>query len=162
MSLAVETRQSPFMNRTLGVVILAPAPFRIFPPSRHLDNEAFARSASAFRHLLEDEQVSVFSSPVVLDLFDAEDDPTALIRRIKKFIQNEPALTDVLFYYCGHGDFLPDHHYYVTLKETEPENEAFTGLPVRQMRHALEPSWRSSACFWCLTAVSPEAPRKSG
>ena len=56
----------------------------------------------------------------------------------------------MLLYYCGHGDFLRDRTYYLTLKETEPENEAFTGLPLRQMKLALETQLTSKRVFLVL------------
>ncbi len=69
---------------------------------------------------------------------DVDDDPASVIRQIKAFLRNEPALTDVLFYYCGHRSFLSDRTYYLTLKATDPEYEVFTGLLMGQMRLALE------------------------
>lgn len=138
MSTAAEVDQGQSATRKLGAIILGASRFPHFPSSRHLDNPSFARSAAAFRRLIADDQISIFGRPAILDLFDAGDGPIALIRQVKAFLKSEPGLTDVLFYYCGHGDFLPDRTYYLTLRETEPENEAFTGLPLRQMKLALE------------------------
>src|SRR5579885_1717566 len=125
MSTAAEVDQGQSATRKLGAIILGASRFPHFPSSRHLDNPSFARSAAAFRRLIADDQISIFGRPAILDLFDAGDGPIALIRQIKAFLKSEPGLTDVLFYYCGHGDFLPDRTYYLTLRETEPENEAF-------------------------------------
>src|ERR1700736_1830777 len=135
---AAETGASYSANRKLGIVILGASTYPHFPPSRHLDNESFARSAAAFRSLMADESATVFGKPAILDLFDVSDDPASVIRRVQGFLKSAPALTDILFYYCGHGAVLSDHTYYLTLKATDPENEAFTGLQVRQMRLALE------------------------
>jgi Caspase domain len=133
-----ETGSGQPANRKLGVVILGASAYPHFPASLNLDNASFARSAAAFRGLVEDEKASLFGKPAVLNLFDADEDPASVVRRVKAFLKGEPALSDVLLYYCGHGNFLRDRTYYLTLKATEPDNEAFTGLPLRQMRLALE------------------------
>jgi len=148
--LVAETGSSHPTNRRLGVVILGASTYPHFPSARNLDNESFARSAAALRSLMADEDVCVFGKPAVLDLFNVDDDPTSIIRRIRELLKSRSALTDILFYYCGHGAFLRDRTYYLTLKETEPENEGFTGLPFRQMRLALEDQLMSKRLFLVL------------
>jgi hypothetical protein len=148
--MVAETGSSHPTNRRLGVVILGASTYPHFPSARNLDNESFARSAAALRSLMADEDVCVFGKPAVLDLFNVDDDPTSIIRRIRDLLKSRPALTDILFYYCGHGAFLRDRTYYLTLKETEPENEGFTGLPFRQMRLALEDQLMSKRLFIVL------------
>lgn len=139
MSAVTETGQSHLTNRRLGVLILGASTYPHFrSPGRNLDNESFARSAAAFRRLMADESATVFGKPAILDLFDVDDDFTSVLRRIKAFLKSELTLTDVVFYYCGHGDFLRNRTYYLTLKATEPEDEAFTSLPVWQLRQVLE------------------------
>lgn len=138
MSMAAETGPGHPTNRKLGVVILGASTYPQFPSTRKLDNESFARSAAAFRSLMADEGATVFGKPEILDLFDASDDPTAIIRQVIKFLKSAPALTAVLFYYCGHGDLLRDRTFYLTLKATEPEHEASTGLMMQQMMLGLE------------------------
>jgi hypothetical protein len=138
MSMAADTGPSQPTSRKLGVVILGASTYPHFPPSRHLDNESFARSAAAFRNLMSDEGVTILGNPAILDLFDVDDDFASILRRIKAFLKSEITLTDVVFYYCGHGDFLLNRTYYLTLKATEPEDEAFTSLPVWQLRQGLE------------------------
>jgi hypothetical protein len=150
MSPSAETSPSHPTNRTLGVIILGASVYPRFPSARHLDNDSFARSAAAFVNLFQDEKAIVFPRPVILDLFDSDDDPSSLVERIRQFIRNEQKLTDVLFYYCGHGEFLPDRRYYLTLKRTTPENEAFTGLPLRQMGITLEAPLASKRVFIVL------------
>jgi hypothetical protein len=138
MSMATEAGPSHVPNRKLGVIILGASSFPHYPPSRKLNNLSFARSAAAFRSLMADESATVFRKPAILDLFDVDDDFTSILRRIKAFLKSELTLTDVVFYYCGHGDFLRNRTYYLTLKATEPDDEAFTSLPVWQLRQGLE------------------------
>jgi hypothetical protein len=161
MSMAAENGPSHPTNRKLGVVILGASTYPHFPPTRKLDNESFARSAAAFRGLMADEDVSVFRKPEILDLFDVGDDPTSIIRQIKKFVGSEPALTDVLLYYCGHGDFLPDRTYYLTLKVTEPGDESLTGLQLRSMRLALEKQLSAKRVFLVLDCCFSAEAKKT-
>jgi Caspase domain len=150
MAMSAETGSRHPTDRKLGIIILGASTYPHFPPARNLDNESFARSAAAFRGLVADEDVCVFGKPVVLDLFNVDDNPTSIIRRIREFLKSGSALTDILFYYCGHGDFLRDRTYYLTLKETEPEYEAFTGLLFRQMSLALDTQLMSKRLFLVL------------
>ena len=45
-------------------------------------------------------------------------------------------MRDLLIYYCGHGSFLRDRTYYLTLTGTD--GQASTGLKLRELRHDLE------------------------
>ncbi|HXX84813.1 MAG TPA: hypothetical protein VEN29_12620 [Casimicrobiaceae bacterium] len=145
-----EQRPREVANRKLGVAILGASTFPHFPQSLELDKVSFAQSAAAFRGLITAGQVSVFEKPAVLDLFDASDDPSTIIPKVRTFLQHESGLTDVLFYYCGHGSFLADRTYFLMLRATEADNEAFTGLPLRQMRLALETQLMMKRVFLVL------------
>ncbi len=124
----------------LGVLVLGASQFPNYPPSRRLDNESFARSSAAFRDIMAAPDTSLLGEAAILDLFDSPDEPAAIIRRIRKFLEQHGGLTDIVIYYCGHGDFLADSSktYVLMLRATEPDNEAFTALPPRQMRVALD------------------------
>ncbi|MDB5561755.1 MAG: uncharacterized protein JWN11_1173 [Hyphomicrobiales bacterium] len=124
----------------LGIIILGASSFPQFPAARKLDNPSFGRSAAAFRQLFSIPGISLSGTPQVLDLFDSDEDPPHIIRRIRDFLKAAPSLSDVLIYYCGHGDFLRDTQktYYLALRATEPDNEAFTALPLRQTRLSLD------------------------
>ena len=47
-------------------------------------------------------------------------------------------MRDVLIYYCGHGSFLRDRTYFLTLAGTRRGFEASTGFKLRELRHDLE------------------------
>lgn len=136
----------------LGVIILGASAFPHYPAARRLDNQSFARSARAFRALVEAPGAMLLGAPAILDLFDAEDDPGQLVRRMRAFLKEAGALTDVVIYYCGHGDFLADVHksYILTLRSTEPDNEGFTALPLRQMRLSLDSQLAMKRVFLIL------------
>src|SRR6202022_2833348 len=123
----------------LGLVFLGFSQFPNFPRERHLDNPSFGNSARAFQSVISDGDVSLSGKPSVLDLFDSDLSPQKIIRRIRDFLKAEANITDVVLYYCGHGSFLSDRTYFLMIRATEPDSEAFTGLPWRQMRHTLEP-----------------------
>jgi hypothetical protein len=120
-------------------VLLGASQFPNFPRERHLDNPSFGNSARAFQSVISDGDVSLSGKPSVLDLFDSDLAPQEIIRRIRDFLKAEANITDVVLYYCGHGSFLSDRTYFLMIRATEPDSEAFTGLPWRQMRHTLEP-----------------------
>jgi hypothetical protein len=74
---------------------------------QNLDNPAFKRSAQVFKSLFDPANLT-FKNTVVLDLFDAEMAPHELTQAIMDFIDKHSlTMKDIMFYYCGHGDYLP-------------------------------------------------------
>jgi hypothetical protein len=136
----------------LGVVVLGASTFPNFTTSPSLNNESFARSAAAFRDLLSDPQAQVLGPVEILDLFNSDDYPLHIVKRIKEFLLARPTLSDVVIYYCGHGDFLADQGrtYVLTLRATEPDNEAFTALSLRQARLSLDTQLSAKRVFIVL------------
>ena len=118
----------------LGVVLLGAS---VFPRMEGLDNPSFARSAAAAKALFA-APGPVFRDTAVLDLFDQDVTPQAVADAIEAHIDVHPGMTDVLLYYCGHGSFLRDRTYFLTLRGTRPGREASTGLQLRVLRHDLE------------------------
>lgn len=123
----------------LGLVLLGASQFPNFPKALHLDNPSFRNSARAFQNIMESDNILLSGRPTVLDLFDSDLSPREIILRIRDFLKAEANITDLVLYYCGHGSFLSDRTYFLMIRATEPDSEAFTGLPWRQMRHTLEP-----------------------
>lgn len=124
-----------------AAILLGASEFPRFPADRKLDNPSFARSAAAMRALLTEGDAFLLGKPAMLDLFDKEDSPADIVRRIREFLRPMTALTDVFMYYCGHGDFLPVQRYYLSLRTTEEDNERFTGLLWGDTLQALESSF---------------------
>ena len=119
---------------TLGIVVLGAS---MFPGLEGLDNPAFARSAVAAKEVFASAG-PLFRRVAVLDLFDQDLSPNAIIDAIERHIAAHPDMADLLVYYCGHGDFLRDQTYFLTLRGTRKGREATTGLTLRGLRHDLE------------------------
>ena len=124
---------------TLGLVILGASTFPHYPASRNLDNAAFKRSAELAKKVLSPAH-TVFRKVEVLDLFDQDLRPDDIVDRIEDHVEAHPDMRDVVLYYCGHGDLLPDreHTYYLVLKGTKPGREVTTGLGIKQFRTMIE------------------------
>lgn len=118
----------------LGVIILGAS---TYPGMEGLDNSAFARSANAARELFSPAR-TVFRDVAVLDLFDKDLGTAAIVDSIDEFLSHETDLNDLLIYYCGHGSFLKDRTYFLTLRGTRLGRESTTGLKLRDLRHDLE------------------------
>ena len=124
----------------LGVLVLGASQFPNYPPSRRLDNESFARSSAAFRDIMAAPDTSLLGEAAILDLFDSPDEPAAIIRRIRKFLEQHRGLTDIVIYYCGHGDFLAEFEQDLRA-DAAGDGARQRGLhrvPPRQMRVALD------------------------
>ena len=119
---------------TLGVVILGASKY---PHLDGYDNPAFARSAAAAETLFG-RKTPVFKNPVVLNLFDQPKTPAEIIEAIDQHMAAHADMRDLLIYYCGHGSFLRDRTYFLTLTGTRRGREALTGLRLRDLRHDLE------------------------
>jgi hypothetical protein len=119
---------------TLGVVVLGASRF---PHLEGLDNPTFARSAAKAKALFGS-PTTVFERTAVLDLFDEAKTPAEVVDAIDRHIDAYPDMRDLLVYYCGHGSFLRDRTYFLTLAGTRRGREASTGLKLRELRHDLE------------------------
>jgi hypothetical protein len=124
---------------TLGVVLLGASAFPNYPAERKLDNPAFKRSAELARQLLTPAH-TVFRESRVLDLFDQDLRADEIVDRIESHVAGDPGMNDVVLYYCGHGDFLPDRErtYHLLLRGTRPGREATTGLGLKAFRTMIE------------------------
>ena len=131
---------------TLGVVILGAS---VFPHLEGLNNPAFARSAGAAKRLF-DGAAGPFRKVAVLDLFDSDLSPPDVVGAIEHHIGSYPDMADLLIYYCGHGNFLRDRTYYLTLKSTREHREASTGLKLKDLRHDLEAQLASRRLYLVL------------
>lgn len=121
---------------TLGLVILGASRYPHFPK---LDNPAFSRSAELARKVISRDH-TVFRDVQVLDLFDQDLRPDAIVDAIEEHVTRHPGMRDVVLYYCGHGDFLPDRErtFYLMLAGTRPGREAITGLGLKNFRLMVE------------------------
>lgn len=102
-----------------------------------LDNQAFAASKLRIAEVLTNDYL-LANRVEVLDLFDKEITAAEIVDRVYTFLDQDRGLTDLVIYYCGHGAFLPDRSYYLTLKSTRQGREATTGLLFRQFRLDLD------------------------
>src|SRR5260370_21035156 len=100
-----------------------------FPDYKTLDpSPTFAASAAAFRDYLR----TRLSLPEthILPLFDEALQPGEQLKRIKGFIKQQvfenAELSDVIFYYCGHGAYLSEDEYVLALKCTDVDSKEAT------------------------------------
>lgn len=119
-----------------------------FPKSTAIDNDhlalAFARSKrDVHRHL------SSFCSEV-LDRFDSKLPPADLCEEIEDFLRDRPAATDLLVYYIGHGGFLSDQSYFLSLRETATDREETTGLRASDLTNTLNRCFRNKRTYMIL------------
>ena len=125
--------------KTMGLVLIGSSTFPHYSAEQKLDNPAFKRSAELAKKVLSSKH-TIFPNVEVLDLFDQDLNPVAIIDRIEDHVRRHPDMHDVMLYYCGHGSFLKDreHSYFLTLKGTRPDREAMTGLPVKSFHNMIE------------------------
>ena len=136
---SIEQAQTLSDLKSLGVVLLGASTFPNYSAEKKLDNPAFKRSAELARQLFSPAH-TVFREAHVLDLFDQDLRPDDIVDRIEDHVTRHPDMRDVVLYYCGHGDFLPDRDrtYYLALKGTRPGRESATGLGLKSFRLMIE------------------------
>jgi hypothetical protein len=111
-----------------GLVILGASEFR---SDRFHSNPSFLRSKEAFKGAVI---ASGIPSDRVLDLFNTKVLAGPLADRIDAFMRLHQPITDVIIYYCGHGDFTDGNDFYLALAETRKGREATEGLNLRHLR----------------------------
>ena len=100
---------------------------------------AFQNSANFFRnYLLRGEGIGL-SSDNLLWLFNDEGQPGIIIEKIKKFLRERAnvSISNIFFFYVGHGSYLDEKNYFVALRCTDEGNRHLTVLPVKEIAKAL-------------------------
>ena len=123
--------------KTLGVVLVGASKFPHYPGE--ISSPAFARSAELARQSFETR--TIFRDVVVENMFDEDVDDEAIVDRIEKMVALNPEMKDIIFYYCGHGEFLPEilgRHYYLLLKGTRPHSADRTGLVLNRFSYVMD------------------------
>jgi hypothetical protein len=72
----------------------------------------------------------------VLNLFDCELTPDAIINRIREVLEEERSC-DVVVYYVGHGNFSRAQEYFLCLRATEIDVPETTGLSIERLAQSL-------------------------
>jgi hypothetical protein len=113
-------------------------------------NAAFSRSAAAFRTYLTAPKGLKLPSDHVLDLFDSEFAPEGQGKQIVTFLRKNATAENLIIYYVGHGGFLPDRDYFLTLRSTETDSEAFTALRAKALALAIDAWFPSKRVYLIL------------
>jgi WD40 repeat protein len=121
-------------KRTFGVILLGAS---TFPHKPHLNKSSFLTSKTKVSRVLTKEFL-LARKVAKLDLFDTNDLTHEIVDKILKFIKLQKQVTDIIIYYCGHGGFLENRKYYLTLRGTREGREATTGLLFGGFAHDLE------------------------
>jgi len=126
-------------NTTLAsVIIIGSDVFELYPES--YSKEAFKNSADAFHEYVIDELYGLgVSQQNILNLFSSDLRVDEQDRIITDFINKTSEETaTVIIYYVGHGGFLSDRQYYLSMRMTDPSRRHFTGLKIRDLAETLK------------------------
>lgn len=118
----------------IGIILLGASDY---PHAPTLSNSRFAQSARMARELFSTHYMN-FNSVRCLDLFDVDITPMNLSQQVEAFLDSNIDCRDILMYYCGHGEFLNDMTYVLTLKGTRERRKSYTTLQLKQFRDDLE------------------------
>jgi WD40 repeat protein len=121
-------------KRAIGVIFLGASEF---PYKPGLDKASFLNSKEEIAGVLTKKYL-LTKRVAKLDLFDKNDLTHDIVAKIQGFVRSQKSLTDIIIYYCGHGDFLDNRKYYLTLRGTRENQEATTGLLFDSFAHDLE------------------------
>jgi hypothetical protein len=110
-------------------------------------SDQFKNSATAFREFLLDVRGFALPSENLLDLFDTEEEQSVLIRTIATFLLktrqrlkgSNSELSDLIFYYVGHGGFDtgPASPYFLALRRTSNIDYLASSLSISSLRRVL-------------------------
>ncbi|AKT38242.1 caspase family protein [Chondromyces crocatus] len=109
-------------------------------------HKSFKNSAASFSEYLLNESNFGLPKDNLLDCFDTLFTPSEFDKQISSFIAERRealknrglSLSDLIFYYVGHGDFCGSlQDYYLALRTTRKDSESVTGLKIRDLAEAL-------------------------
>ncbi len=146
-----------------------------FPGSR-----AFANAVTGFKSYLFDQKRFGLPNENALDLFDVDDSPHVIDRRMRQFLEHRmgemkqagnPA-NDLLVYFVGHGGFVGRNaDYYLAVRCTSTENLRLSSIPMESLASTLTDKARYlrriiilDCCYAAaaFTAFQAEGPAKLG
>lgn len=77
----------------------------------------------------------------IRDLFDSESSPYELKKNVEEFLQERKSklktITDVIFYYVGHGDYFENSGYYIATRHLDTNDINNTGFDISNITSAL-------------------------
>jgi Ni,Fe-hydrogenase maturation factor len=125
----------PTVGKTIAIIFGASA----FPSYPALEpSPAFKESAENFEKYLTSYHGLRVPPDNVKWLFDKDLQPGQLLSEMRKFVNEKlkpPSdITDVIFYYCGHGGYLNDDEYFLALNSTDRESKEATVFKIRYLR----------------------------
>jgi hypothetical protein len=160
--------QSP-KPRTTAAIILGAAEFPSAPQFEAAPQ--FANSASAMRAFLLAEGGFGLSQNNLLDLFDIADEQPVIIRKIATFLlelrkrieSTGESLSDIIFFYVGHGGFdtAANSTYFLAIRQTNAVDYLASSVAISSLRRALRESTRDARhylildCCFAAAAVAP-------
>src|SRR6266852_1825352 len=146
-----------------------------FPGSR-----AFANAVTGFKSYLFDQKRFGLPNENALDLFDVDDSPHVIDRRMRQFLEHRmgemkqagnPA-NDLLVYFVGHGGFVGRNaDYYLAVRCTSTENLRLSSIPMESLASTLTDKARYlrriiilDCCYAAaaFTAFQAEGPARLG
>lgn len=102
-------------------------------------SKAFTNAAHDFRKYLLDPDQFGLPEENLSDLFDIDDDPYMIDKKIRQFLDQRTsgmkqagnAARDLLVYFVGHGGFVGrNSEYYLAVRRTSTENPRLSGIPM--------------------------------
>lgn len=102
---------------TIAAVVLGSDLFPFLPTA--FSKQAFRSSATALQAYLKSKEGLAVGAEGLLDLFGYEGSVEEHDTRILEFLSSRNATDVILLIYIGHGGFLKDRDYFLTLKNTK-------------------------------------------
>lgn len=134
-------------DRTIGA-LLGSAEFPHYP--NLTGGQAFAASVTGFQSCLATQFGSKWCETNILDLFNSQEDSSRQLRRLGQFLEEHLEATRLIAYYVGHGTFLRNRNYYLTLQVTEKGNEHITSLDITDLAITIDNHFPGKNVFLIL------------
>jgi hypothetical protein len=169
--------QTPSPQTTLAILLGASE----WPESPDFPgSKAFANAISSFRSYLFDPRRFGLPKENVLDLFDVDDSPHTIDRKIRQFLEHRTSemklagnvAKDLLLYFVGHGGFVGrNSDYYLAVRCTSTEDARLSGIPMESLASTLTDKARYlrriiilDCCYAAaaFTSFQAEGPAKLG
>ncbi|QHI35136.1 hypothetical protein IMCC3317_04820 [Kordia antarctica] len=136
-------------NITIGLIFLGSGDF--YKSKELTSSSAFTSSYLKMKNYFLSNSNYNIDEKNILDLFESDIAPSIIDTKLREFLQKtENQITDLIFYYVGHGCFDRKQGFILATKSIEDDNKAMSGLLFSNLANRMKKDARDLRTYFIL------------